>query len=704
MSLLARPWFAGLALALAVVAAYADSLQGAFVWDDIPSIVENPLIERFGSALRRPAAVNTTSGRPLLALSLAANYALGGRSRAGFHLGNLLIHLAAALCLFGLARRLFLLPGWGGSSPPAAAGLALGVAALWALHPLQTQAVTYVIQRAESLMGLCYLLTLYLALRAETSPAPARWRILAVAACAAGMAAKEVMVSAPVMVLLLDRTFFTGSFRRALAAKPRFYGALFGTWAILAWLVLSLGGDRGGSTGGLSAHAAWLPYWLTQFPAVATYLKLAFFPHPLVFQYGAFWLPAASAAIPSALLVLPLLALTAIALFRWPAAGFCGAWFFSVLAVTSLVPGTADMIAEHRMYVALAPLCILAVAGLHRALGSAALGPICAAALALGALTVARNRDYRSGLALWSDNVAKRPGNALARYNLAVALLREPGRGAEAQAQLEAAVGLQPSLGMAHYNLALLLAQRPGQADRAIAEYRRAIQIAPGYSQAHNNLGVLLQRRGRADEARRQFELAVQCDRGNRSAWSNLVRTLAAEGRADEALAAAAALVRAHPDSAEGQAQLGILLAGRGDPAGSVPHLEAALRADSGPWAEGAHFSLGTAYAAAGRISDAAAQFAAAVRLDPGSANAQFNLAAALELAGGHRAEAIAHYRAAAALEPGVAESHFRLARLLAADPKARGEARSELGKVLALNPEFPGARGLSSELGLPPP
>ncbi len=114
------------------------------------------------------------------------------------------------------------------------------------------------------------------------------------------MMAKEVMASAPVVVLLFDRTFLAGSFRRALASKKLFYSALFGTWLILFWLVASLGGNRDGSTGGFSVHAAWVPYWLTQFPAIATYLKLAFFPHPLIFQYGTSWLPSAAAALPSA--------------------------------------------------------------------------------------------------------------------------------------------------------------------------------------------------------------------------------------------------------------------------------------------------------------------------------------------------------------------------------------------------------------------
>jgi tetratricopeptide (TPR) repeat protein len=654
-----RRVLAAILLAGAVAAAYFNSLHGAFVWDDVPTIVESASFEHLASVLDRPAAVNTTSGRPLVSLSLALNYALGGRNPVGFHIFNVLVHTAAALALFGFVRRLALLPRWAGRFEPHATGLALVVAAIWALHPLQTEAVAYVIQRAESLMGLCYLLTLWLFLRSEESRRPGLWRTLAVVACASGMMAKEVMVSAPVVVLLFDRTFLSGSFRRALASKRFFYSALFATWLILIFLVASLGGTRDGSTGGFSAHAAWMPYWLTQFPAIATYLKLAFFPRPLIFQYGTLWLPNAAAALPAALLVVPLLGLTVVALLRWPAMGFFGFWFFSILAVTSLVPGTVDMIVEHRMYVALAPLWILVAALLYQWRQRPALVVLGAAALAFAAMTVARNRDYRSPLALWSDNVAKRPENALARFNLSAELLREPGRNAEAKSQLEAAVKLQPDLWMAHYNLALLLAQQPGQEDAAIAHFKEAIRIAPGNAQAHLNLAMLLYQSGRIEEARSHLQSAVQHDPSNRLAWLSLVQLLEELARPEEAINACAALVQTHPDFASGQAELGILLAGRQRQVEAIPHLEAA------------------------------------VRLDPQLASAQFALAAALEIAGGSRTDAIAHYRAAAMLQPKVAVNHFRLARLLAADPQTRPEARAEAAMTLELDPAFPGAQAL---------
>ncbi|HVU31937.1 MAG TPA: tetratricopeptide repeat protein [Opitutaceae bacterium] len=729
-SLERRPWVAGVLLVLAVAAAYANALHGAFVWDDVPTIVQNRAIEHFGTAVARPTAVNTSSGRPLLGLSLALNYALGGRDPIGYHFFNLVVHAAAALTLFGFVRRLALLPRWGGRYAPHATGLALAVAALWALQPLQTQAVTFVVQRAEAMMGLCYLLTLWLFLRSAASPRPGWWRGLAVAACAVGMTAKEVMVSAPVMVLLFDRTFLAGSFRGALGPKKRFYAALFGTWLILAWLVISLGGNRDGSTGGFSAHANAVQYWLTQFPAIATYLKLAFLPAPLIFQYGAFWLPSAAAALPAALLVVPLAVLALVALVRWPAAGFCGFWFFSVLAVTSLIPGTVDMVVDYRMYLALAPLWIVVVAAVYRWVRMPL--AVSAVVLAFGVLTVARNRVYRSELALWTDNVAKRPGNALARYNLATDLLREPGHEAEAQAQLEAAVKLAPDFAGARYNLGSLLSQQPGRAAEAIAQYEAAIRIAPRYAQAHNNLAVILDRRGEFERARRHFQLAVQYDPSNEVAWLNLVRVLEELHRADDALAACRALVQAHPNSATGQARLGIMLATRQALAESIPHLEAAVRLDPGqleaayylgtvlvqrhermseavallekvvkarPDSAYGHFNLGIAYLASGnRLRDAIAQFEATVRLDPRNANAQFNLAGALEAAG-NPTGAITHYRVAAALQPRMAVNHFRLARLLALEPSGRAEAREEIMKTLAIDPGFPGVQALLAQL-----
>ena len=193
--------------------------------DDLNAIAGNPSLTWHGSiadVLLPPPAIYT-SGRPLLNLSFALNQALGGTDVAGYHLVNLAIHALAVLALFGVVRRTLANPA---SRRPAADdaafGLAFAAAALWAVHPLLTNSVTYLSQRAESLMGLCYLLTLYGFVRyTEAGPVAARWAGLSALACAGGMATKEGMVTAPVIVLLLDRQFYAGSLRAAIRARPR---------------------------------------------------------------------------------------------------------------------------------------------------------------------------------------------------------------------------------------------------------------------------------------------------------------------------------------------------------------------------------------------------------------------------------------------------------------------------------------------------
>lgn len=156
-----------LGLVLAVAVAYHNSLGGPFVFDDRVAIFDNSTIRQLwpiAEALSPPSGGQSDSDRPLVNLSMAINYRLGGTDPRGYHVCNVLVHTLAALTLFGIVRRT-----WRSrDGQPGEAGLFIagGIALLWALHPLQTAAVTYVVQRAESMMGLFYLLTLYCLVRA----------------------------------------------------------------------------------------------------------------------------------------------------------------------------------------------------------------------------------------------------------------------------------------------------------------------------------------------------------------------------------------------------------------------------------------------------------------------------------------------------------------------------------------------------------
>ena len=514
-------WIAAALLVLATMLAYANSLSSPFVLDDDQSIAGNPSIRQLWppwSALSPPRGGGlTVEGRPMLNLSLAVDYALHGTDVRGYHLGNLAIHVGAGLLLFGLIRRTLRSPLFAGSPLQAhALSAAFSIAALWLLHPLQTEAVTYVIQRAESLGGFFYLLALYAFLRqAQCHPlddtgvgrAAWRWSAVAVGACALGMATKEVMASAPLIVLLYDRTFVAGSFRAAWRERRGFYGALGATWLLLALLVAGFHG-RSGSAGFGGAMTSW-HYALTQCRAVLLYLKLAFWPDPLVFDYGT-PLVTRPADVAGAAAVIAALLLAVGCALRWrPVFGFLGLWFFAVLAPSSsVVPVVTQTIAEHRMYLALAPLMIAVVGLAFVYAPRAALVGACALAAAAGFVTHQRNEVYRSHLALWTDTVAKQPTNTRARNDLAL-VLRDLHRPAEALLQIDAALAIEPGSVAIHNNRANVLADLR-RYDEALAEIDGVIAAVPNLGEAYDTKGEIFKAMGREADAERLFARAVE--------------------------------------------------------------------------------------------------------------------------------------------------------------------------------------------------
>jgi tetratricopeptide (TPR) repeat protein len=703
-------WWPGFLIVIAGLAAYANSFSGPLVFDDIGSITENPTIRHLwpiAPVLAPPAGGLTVSGRPFLNLTLAFNYALGGAAVRSYHLVNLAIHLLAGLTLFGIVRRTL----------PARTGLALAIALIWTLHPLQTESVTYVVQRAESLMGLLYLLTLYGFIRyADPIAGRSGWAVLSIGACFLGMGTKEVMVSAPVIALLYDRTFLSGSFGEAWRRHRPIFIGLAATWIPLIYLVVGGGGGRSGSIG-FGVEVSWWDYGLTQFQAIERYLQLAFWPHPLAFEYGTFWVTDFGSTMPGVLLVVALVALTVWALLRRPVWGFLGFWFFAILAPTSLVPGTTQMIVEHRMYLALAPLAVaIAVGGdawatrIFGRRGAAAeargeriwlavlliFGGVC------GVLTARRNAVYRTEASLWADTVAKRPKNALAHNNLGAALAKLPGRLPDAIAEYRKTLQLNPNYPEAHNNLGDAWLETPGKLAQAIAEYREALRLRPAYAEAHNGLGDAWSHvPGKQSEAIAEYQAALQLKPDYASAHNNLGSVwLEMPGRRDAATAEFATALRLQPDFAEAHNNLGKVWAMTpGKLADGVAQFEEALRLK--PSFAEAHNNLGNAWTTLpGKTDEAVAQIQTALRLKPDFAEAHNNLGNAWANSPDKLNDAIAQYREALRLNPDYAEAHFNLAVALLHLPDRVGEAREQLEAFLRLRPGDPEGRRI---LGLLP-
>jgi tetratricopeptide (TPR) repeat protein len=617
---------AGAALAAAAAAAYSRTFSVPFLFDDETSIASNATLRHLGTALFPPADA-TVGGRPLLNLSLALNYAFSGTSVGSYHAANLAIHVLAGLTLFGIVRRTLVRVRGAHALP-----IAFCSALLWMLHPLLTESVTYVVQRAESLMGLFYLLTVYGVVRGADSGAPWRrpWYPLAVAACALGMATKEVMASAPLVVVLYDRTFLSGTFREAWRRRGRLYCCLAATWLVLVVSVLSTGGRA--STVGFASGVSAGQYALTQLPAVVHYLRLCLWPHPLIFDYGAVLaLPSSWTAL-SALVVAGLAAATLWCLARRPAVGFLGACFFAVLAPSSsIVPVVTETVAEHRMYLALIPVVVLAVVALYRWLPRAA-WPVClllAAGLFWG--TWERNGTYRSAEAIWADTVARVPMNDRAQYNLGCALQALPGRLQDAASCYERAVRIRPDNSSAHCNLGNTL-RALGRTPDAVAEYAEALRLNPGIPEAQNGIGNALLSLGRAPEAIGHFEKALLLRPGYAEAHNDLGCALAkVPGREDEAVAQFAEALRLQPDSVA------------------------------------AHFNLANTLNAMGRTAESIAQFEEALRLGPGDATIRFYYAGALLKLPGRTGQAVAELNEVIRLQPGNEAARRVLARIQAA-------------------------------------
>lgn len=613
-------------LTAAVLAAWANSFRGPFIFDDLPAIVQNATIRTLAlpTALAPPRSGQPAGGRPLVNFSFALNWAVGGADVRGYHVLNLAIHVLAALALFGVVRRTLRSRPLAARFAAHATPLAFAVAALWALHPLQTESVTYVAQRAESLAGLGLLLTLYASIRGADSPTPMRWHSLAVVTCLLGMATKEVMYAAPLLVLLHDRIFSAGTLREALRRRRWFYAALAATWLLLAWLVKETG-NRGATAGFGLGIMPW-HYLLTQCGTVIHYVRLAFWPAPLVLDYGIATTNSLAQVWPQAALLLALFGATLLALVRRPPWGFLGAWFFLLLAPTSSVlPLATQTIAEHRMYLPLAAIIAAIVVGGWHVLGRRSVPIFVAIAIVFGALTARRNIDYRSAISIWQDNIAKRPDSPRPYGELASAL-SNAGRIPEALAAYETAVHLLPNYPKVRHNYAVALAAA-GRLDEAVAQFELALAQLPTLADARYELGNVRHEQGRNAEALACYEEATRLRPDFALAHNNAANILANFGRTEEALAHYAAAAHADPNLPDAQYNWANTLAQTGRFADAVPHYEAALQL--APALVSAHENLGVMLFNIGRYAEAVGELEIAQRLAPDSESIRANLATA---------------------------------------------------------------------------
>ncbi|HEY1601897.1 MAG TPA: tetratricopeptide repeat protein [Pirellulales bacterium] len=671
-SLLAIP------LLIAVVAlVYVPGVRAPFIFDDKLSIIDNASIEHIWPLIGdedRPGPLApprdiSTAGRPLVNLSFAVNYHFGGLDPTGYHFANIVIHALSAMLLWAILRRTLRLEFFADRFAGAAEPLALGAAVLWAVHPLVTEAVEYITQRTELMLGFFYLATLYAALRFWESPSRGErrvWLAVATVACLLGMACKEVMVTAPLVIWLFERTFIAGSFRRALEDSWPLYFGLGAGWCLL--VALNLHGPRAESAGfhlGVSAYA----WWLTQTRVLCYYFQLIFWPWPLVIHYELPYLDSVQAAWPWVVIAGAFIVATAALVWRRTATGFVGAWVLLILSPTLVVPIVTEVAAERRMYLPLAAImawllaCVYlllqrAQKSLWSAEDDAAFRWQWAAVLAivvvlcavpLGWVSAQRVMVYNDAVGLWQDAALYQPDDARVQNNLGVELVN---------------------------------ADRP---DEALPHYERALQLKPDYVEAQSNIGVALVKLDRPEQATIEFEKALALDPRFADAHINLGHLLAQEGHPQDAIAHYRQALERKPRVAEVHANLGHALAGLGESQPAIKALAEAVRLDP-DFAE-AHLNLGAELAKSGQPDEAARHYAEALRARPDFVEAHNNWGV-LQSGRGETEEAIKHFQQALQLRPDYAEAHSNLGiALFAADRTAAGLEQFEAAAQLKPEP-----------------
>ena len=677
---------------------YANSINTPFIFDDTAHIVTN---RRIRSLDTLPELLSNTT-RPVMKLTLAANYAISQLNVTSWHVVNITIHILAAMTLFGVVRRTLLTDLLRDRYAAVAPWMAFAIAIIWLVHPLQTQSVTYIIQRNESLMALFYLLTLYCAIRCATGQHQYRWAMAAIVSCELGMGTKEVMVSVPIVMLIYDRTFLSKSLKETLQQRWGLYVGLAATWVPLFILISMQGLFKEGSAAGFAVETVSVKqYVLSQPGVILHYLRLAIWPHPLCLDYG--WKPAETFVdiVPPAIMILVLLSGSAWTLRRWSPVGFLGACFFLILAPTSTIMPIADLAVEHRMYLPLAAIITLIVILIdHRLRCKISLRPLISGSLVLVttlvliAATVARNHTYQSDLTLWESVLKVAPDNPRAHCSVAAIFQRE-GNYEMAIEYYKQALSIEINYYEALHNLGSALVEL-GHYDEAIGYYERALSYVPFFNRSgyklgitvlFRNIGIVLERKDNLREAigfyqkavqfkpdhfgsrislasalmagenptdaARHFNEAIQLEPQSIRANYGLGQALRQIGKFDEAVFPLRRALELKQESVEILFTLANTLRKIGQVDDAIVHYQKAVSID--PDDLETRNNLGTALAAQERFDEAIDQLNEALRIDPNSVEAHFNLGWALKMAG-QPDEARSHFEVAIRFKPELKE------------------------------------------------
>jgi hypothetical protein len=520
---LVRPPSVFLLLSLLAGFIYSNTFSVPFVFDDIRNIVENPRIKNFTSFL------DFSGTRYVGFFSFALNYYFGKLNLFGYHLVNLTIHILNAFLVYVLVKLFFKTPSMNKSSSNGANGvswMAFTTALLFVAHPIQTQAVTYIVQRFASLAAFFYVLAVvcYLKWRVIESKPRLFWYIIALLSTILAMKTKEISFTLPIMILLIEAVFFGNMNKRRWIFLIPF---------LLTLLIIPLSrvdALRGGEVGLAveTKEISRIDYLFTQFMVIVTYIRLLLVPihQTLDYAYPTYHSFFDPAVFFSFFFLLIVFGLSIYFVFTYSATslrliGFGMLWFFLALSIESSIIPIRDVIYEHRLYlpsVGFFLSCIMIGDEVRLRIGrrlpintySGAIFPLIflSVIFTLSLAAYMRNMVWKDEVSLWEDVVEKAPQKARGYINLGSAL-EDRGESEKAILNYERALRLNPNQPMAHNNMGDVLNKR-GDLEEAILHFSQALKLKPNLDLAHNNLGVVLLKQGKIEEALLHFHEALR--------------------------------------------------------------------------------------------------------------------------------------------------------------------------------------------------
>ena len=531
--------------------AYSNSFTGAFQFDDRLHILRNEAFTDFTNVSK---IYHYGKGRFLPHLTLAFNYKISKFDPISYHTFNFFIHYIAAIFLYFLFLEMCKTPAMQGVqlNLPERFGAFLA-AGIFLLHPLQTESVTYIIQRAESMAGMFYLATLFFYLKARRARSRKDlfgYALLAGIAALSAAFSKETAVTLPAMILVLEIFFFDTAIKDLIGKK--LFWLLMIPVAIILFLKLQplIRTDFFYDPGpGFSFTRK--QYLLTQFSVLLTYLQLFFWPanqnvdwdYPLATSF----LSLQTLASFLLLLLLLILAFFAHRRLRLVSLGIIA--FFITLAPTSSIIPLRDVIFEHRMYLAVAFLAMACVQlcfyGLARIGERSPRGQsvvFCVLIIVLFplfcGLTHARNRVWLNEVSLWEDAAEKSPNKARVHKNYGKGLLTVAyGSSEKAKREFEAAIRLDPDWAVSYHDLGVCYWQEEDY-QRAVTLGLEAIQRKPKYKDALYLLGTSYKKLHQWDKAREYLERLIGMSPGSRyvGGYLDLLEVYLELGLEDDAL------------------------------------------------------------------------------------------------------------------------------------------------------------------------